>query len=208
MPLSHDIRLTVAALALSRGDTVLIAGLDLSVGPGEALWLTGPNGIGKTTLLLALAGLLRPDSGEITWKSDATTLLPRAALAYAAHRGPERNGLTLGEDLAFWQQLYGDRLGVPAALERVGLGGRQDTPVAGLSAGQRRRLSLARLIASNRGAWLMDEPLAGLDADGRALVTQTLGRHLADGGMAVIASHQPVPINGVQARKLVLEPGV
>lgn len=202
----YNIRLNVQDLTLSRGDQTLISGLTLALGPGQALWLTGPNGIGKTTLLLACAGLLAPDSGTAQWTQQDSELGFREALAYAAHRGPERSGLTLGEELAFWQSLNGDNLSLEERLTSVGLAGRIKTPVIGLSAGQRRRLSLARLMASDRAAWLMDEPLAGLDADGRALVTSTLGRHLADGGMALIASHQPVPIDGVEALKLVLEP--
>lgn len=203
----YNIRLNVRDLTLSRGDQTLISGLTLALDPGQALWLTGPNGIGKTTLLLACAGLLTPDSGTAQWTQQDSELGSREALAYAAHRGPERSGLTLGEELAFWQSLNGDSLSLEERLASVGLAGRIKTPVIGLSAGQRRRLSLARLMASNRAAWLMDEPLAGLDTDGRALVTSTLGRHLTDGGMALIASHQPVPINGVEALKLVLEPG-
>jgi len=203
----YDIRLNVQDLTLSRGDQTLISGLTLALGPGQALWLTGPNGIGKTTLLLACAGLLAPDMGTAQWMRGDSELNAREALAYAAHRGPERSGLTLGEDLAFWQSLSSDTLSLEERLACVGLAGRSATPVIGLSAGQRRRLSLARLMASDRAAWLMDEPLAGLDTDGRALVTSTLGQHLANGGMALIASHQPVPINDVEALKLVLEPG-
>jgi heme exporter protein A len=203
----RDISLTVESLSLSRGDTPLIAGLSLSVEPGQALWLTGPNGIGKTTLLLAMAGLLMPDRGTVAWSQSSQILPARNAVAYAAHQGPEQAGLLLREDLAFWQALHGDKTPTETRLEAVGLSGRGRTPVAGLSAGQRRRLSLARLVSSNRSAWLMDEPLAGLDASGRSLVTQTLGTHLASGGIAVIASHGPVPIADVEARKLVLEPG-
>ncbi|WP_298911723.1 heme ABC exporter ATP-binding protein CcmA [uncultured Algimonas sp.] len=205
--LARPISLSVDSLHLSRGDRRLIEGLSLELGPGDALWLTGPNGIGKTTLLLALAGLLRPDAGSVDWMIADHRVRPENAVAYAAHQGPERNGLKLGEELAFWQTLYRDRKVLQARLESVGLSGRADTPVAGLSAGQRRRLSLARLMASNRGAWLMDEPLAGLDTEGRARVTHVLSDHLSNGGLAVIASHQPVPIDGVTAHKLVLEPG-
>ena len=202
-----DIRLSVEGLALSRGHMTLISGLNFSLAPGQALWLTGPNGVGKTTLLLACADLLALDSGTVLWTRGATSLASCDALSYAAHRGPERSELTLGEELSFWQSLCGDGLALEDRLASVGLDGHAATPISGLSTGQRRRLSLARLIASDRGAWLMDEPLAGLDDDGRVLVTGTLGLHLRDGGMAIIASHQPVPIDGVEALKLVLEPG-
>lgn len=204
----HNIRLSIDQLSLSRGDRTLIQGLSLRIEPGQALWLTGPNGIGKTTLLLACAGLLSADEGAIQWLSGDTEIGANQALAYAAHRGPERSGLTLGEELTFWQTLLKDEMSLNDRLASVGLQDRNDTPVAGLSAGQRRRLSLARLMGSNRAAWLMDEPLAGLDIEGRTRVTETLSQHLTRGGLAIIASHQPVPIQGVTAKKLVLEPGI
>jgi heme exporter protein A len=202
----YDISLQVDNLSLSRGEMPLVANLSFTVNPGQAIWLTGPNGIGKTSLLLACAGLLTPDEGAAHWVLHDQAIPPRAALAYAAHRGPERSGLTLGEDLSFWQSLNGDQLGMEDRLQAVGLQGRQNVPVAGLSAGQRRRLSLARLLASDRAAWLMDEPLAGLDADGRRLVTDCVSTHLSRGGLVMIASHQPVPIKDVEALKLVMEP--
>lgn len=201
----HSIRLLIDQLTLSRGDRMLIDGLSLQVEPGQALWLTGPNGIGKTTLLLACAGLLTADSGSVRWTSGNNHYTANQALAYAAHQGPERSGLTLGEELSFWQTLHRDKLSLDDRLASVGLHDRHDTPIAGLSAGQRRRLSLARLMASNRAAWLMDEPLAGLDTDGRTRVTEILSDHLSKGGIAIIASHQPVPIKDVIAMKLVLE---
>lgn len=208
MDVRHNIRLLIDQLSLSRGDRTLIHGLSLRVEPGQALWLTGPNGIGKTTLLLACAALLSPDEGDIRWTSEDRNIPANQALAYAAHRGPERSELRLGEELSFWQTLLNDDMSLNDRLTSVGLQDRDDTPVAGLSAGQIRRLSLARLMASNRAAWLMDEPLSGLDVDGRALVTETLSQHLARGGLAIIASHQPVPIIGVTAKKLVLEPAI
>lgn len=207
MPSRREICLTVDRLSLSRGTQTLIEDLSFSLNPGDMLWLTGPNGIGKTTLLMALANLLRPNSGQIVWSNDDTPIKPETALAYGAHRGVERSGLTLGEELSFWQSAYGDPVPLKDRLQYVGLTGREQTPVEGLSAGQRRRLSLARLLASDRSAWLMDEPLAGLDTAGRELVTNTLGDHLSQGGLAIIASHHPVAVNGVKAKKLVLEPG-
>ena len=193
--------LTLSGVALSRGGQPLVAGLSLRVESGEVLWVTGPNGTGKTTLLLACAKLLAVEEGTIAWEGHSA----RSAVAYAAHTGPERDGLTLGEELAFWQRLSGDSLPLEARLASVGLAGREATPVSGLSAGQRRRLSLARLLGSGKPAWLMDEPLAGLDTDGQALVSRCLVDHVARGGLALVASHQPVAIPGLQARKLVLE---
>lgn len=198
-------------MALSRGEDALLSDLSFAVGPGQAVWLTGANGIGKTSLLLALAELIPLDAGRADWilrdrdHDQDQRLRPAEALSFSAFRGPERSGLTLGEELTFWQRVKGDPLSLEDRLASVGLDGRATLPVAGLSAGQRRRLSLARLQLSNRAAWLMDEPLAGLDADGRNRVTQNLATHLDRGGIAIIASHQPIAIPGVEARKLVLE---
>ena len=190
--------LRIGDLSLSRGGQTLLSGLTVDVAPGETLWLTGPNGSGKTTLLLACAGLVPPDSGTIDWSKPDP-------VAYSAFQGPERDGLTLGEDLAFWQSLSGDPLGLGDRLASVGLHDREATPVTGLSAGQRRRLALARLLGSGKPAWLMDEPFAGLDTDGQALVRSALRDHLERGGIALIASHQPVALPGRPARKLVLD---
>ena len=206
MPARFDIHLTVDNLSLSRGSQTLIHDLCHKVGSGDMLWLTGPNGIGKTTLLMALAGLLRPDAGEIAWRQEGQPVKADQCLAYAAHRGVERTGLRLGEDLQFWQKAYKDARPLSDRLGDVGLSGREDTPVAGLSAGQKRRLSLARLLSSGRAAWLMDEPLSGLDTDGQSLVRRTLSQHLEAGGLAIVASHHPVAVDGVEAKKLVLEP--
>ncbi len=201
-----DTSLTLALLdvALSRGGQPLVGGLDVTVGGGEALWLTGANGVGKTTLLLACAGLITPDEGRIEWSVDGALRSPPEVASYAAHRGPERDGLSLGEELAFWQRVSSDTASLGDRLATVGLTGRENTPVAGLSAGQRRRLSLARLMAASRPAWLMDEPLAGLDARGRALVERSVAEHIGAGGLAVIASHHPVALPGISARRLVL----
>lgn len=206
MPARFHIRLTVDNLSLSRGAQTLIHDLSLSLGSGDMLWLTGPNGIGKTTLLMALAGLLRPDAGSIRWEQDDQPETAPRCLAYGAHQGVERAGLLLGEELQFWQKAYQDDAALNERLRAVGLEDRETTPVAGLSAGQKRRLSLARLMASRRAAWLMDEPLSGLDTDGQTLVKNTLGQHLSEGGLAIVASHHPVVVEGVEAKKLVLEP--
>ena len=191
-------------VALSRGGQPLVAGLNVEVSGGEALWLTGANGVGKTTLLLACAGLIATDEGRIEWLADGSARTAADVASYAAHRGPERDGLSLGEELSFWQRVAGDTAALGDRLAHVGLAGRENTPVAGLSAGQRRRLGLARLMAAAKPAWLMDEPLAGLDTDGRALVERSVAEHIRAGGLAVIASHHPVALPGVSARKLVL----
>lgn len=199
------IQLRVDKLAISRGREALVSDLSFDVKPGQAVWLTGANGIGKTSLLLALAGLIPLDEGTVDWHQAGQSIALPDALAFSAFKGPERDGLSLGEELTFWQQVEGDTHTLSDRLASVGLDGRNDTPVAGLSAGQRRRLALARLLIANRAAWLMDEPLAGLDTEGRTLVTDTLAKHLNRGGIALIASHQPIAIPGVDARKLVME---
>lgn len=200
------ITMSAEMLTLSRGEQCLVSDLSFDVQSGDALWLTGANGTGKTSLLYALAGQLPLDAGEVQWRANDEPVEAKNALAFAEFRGPERDGLTLGEELSFWQTLYGDTQSLENRLGGVNLDERENTPVSGLSAGQRRRLSLARLQISQRPVWLMDEPLAGLDKQGQALVAQLVEGHLGGGGIAIIASHHPIALKSKRARRLVLEP--
>jgi len=179
--------LAAHALALSRGGKELVAGLSFAVGAGELLVLRGPNGAGKSSLLLALAGILTPASGTIVRPETPPHLL--------AHAAGVKARLTLAENLAFWRALNGPTgLAPAAALERVGLGGLGGLEAGHLSAGQARRLALGRLIVSDRPLWLLDEPLAALDAAGAALVGRLLGERLATGGAVVAATHDDIPV--------------
>ena len=175
--------LKVRGLAVSRGGVPLLSGLSFAVGAGEALVLRGRNGIGKTTLLRTLAGLQPPDAGEVDMAEDAAV--------FAGHADGLKQALTVAENLAFWGGLH-DRREVAAAMEAFGITGLAHRAAADLSAGQRRRAGLARLIAVGRPLWLLDEPTVSLDADAAALFEAALDAHLDAGGAAVLSTHLPM----------------
>ncbi|KAB7627494.1 cytochrome c biogenesis heme-transporting ATPase CcmA [Alkalilimnicola sp. S0819] len=176
-----------------RGDKQLFVDLDFTLTPGHCLLLEGPNGSGKTSLLRILAGLSEAESGELRWQG--RNLRGRMAqyrdnLAWLGHSAGLKAELSGEENLRFFARLYGQRRGIGAALARVGLAGREQLPVRSYSAGQRRRLALARLLLRGAPLWLLDEPYTALDSEGMALVDSLLGEHLTGGGLAVISSHQ------------------
>lgn len=185
-------RLSAKTLACRRGDRVLFRGLDLSVESGTALHITGANGVGKTSLLRILAGLLSPFAGEVSHDGNIGLLDERPAL------DPE---LPLAKALQFWAALDGaqDQQEVAQRLNLIDL---MDVPVRYLSTGQRKRAALARLLGQQAPIWLLDEPLSGLDEASRGLVEQLANEHVAGGGLCVIASHQPLVIEGLQSLAL------
>lgn len=193
--------LRIDRLSVSRGDRVLFTGLSGALGSGELLHLCGANGCGKTSLLEVLAGLRRPVQGSV--RTDDPTL-PRH---WVGHRNALAASLSPLENLMFWAQLNGgDAQLARSALERMGVQGgvcRRQTRV--LSAGQKRRSALARLLLVPRPLWLLDEPLDGLDSDGIALVADLLAAHLQDGGAVVMTSHQPLPAGLRGVRSLALD---
>lgn len=196
-----QLRLDVHGLSCGRGDAVLLEGLDLALDGGHALLLRGPNGSGKSTLLLTLAGLLRPLEGTIALEGHDEENGP--ALHYCGHRNAVRARLGVLETLNFWRALNGAGTMEPeAALERVGLGRAALLDAAYLSAGQQRRLALARLLVSPRPLWLLDEPTAALDSEGHALVAALVIEHLAAGGLAIIATHDPLDIAAAETLTL------
>jgi heme exporter protein A len=173
--------LTARGLVCRRGDRLLWGPLGLAVAPGRALHLTGPNGIGKTSLLRIAAGLLRPMAGQVEREGSFALLDGAPAL-------DEQQAL--GTALAFWQRL--DAGTVP--LERLGLASLLEVPVRYLSTGQRKRAALARLIGQGATHWLLDEPLNGLDDAGVALVAALIAERQAAGGAVIVASHQPIAL--------------
>ena len=199
-------RLTARGVTLWRGERRLCRDLHFDLGTGEALQLTGPNGSGKTSLLRALAGLGRLDGGEVSW--DGETLRRstgfRSACLYLGHANGIKSHLTPRENFELYQSLSGHaaRLTVEAAMARVGLTQQADLPCGLLSMGQRRRVALTRLLESSADIWLLDEPLTSLDVDGIALVAGLVTAHLGRGGLAVFATHQPLP--GIGARTLAM----
>lgn len=189
----------VESLAVARGDRLLFEGLDLSLGAGEAVALVGRNGAGKTSLLRAIAGLLRPMAGTIGFIGSAGPLPAEDARSQGLHLLGHQDGLKPGrrafEELSFQARWTGGTAdGAEAACARLGLTRLRELEVRKLSAGQRRRFALARLVAAPRPLWLLDEPLAPLDAEQRALFGTLMGEHLAGGGLILAAVHDPLPI--------------
>lgn len=186
--------LAVEGLCCLRGDRPLFADLGFALAPGGIVQLEGPNGSGKTTLLRAICGLTPIDSGTICWRGmprDEVIEDFRAALTYIGHVPGVKRDLTAREDLTAWRALGARESTVAAdtAFERAGLAGLGDTPMRRLSAGQTRRVALARLIAMPSTLWLLDEPLTALDTDGKDLLERLLSEHAAAGGMTVISTH-------------------
>lgn len=191
-----QLSLKVQGLACGRGDSVLASDIDISLAPGAGLLLRGPNGSGKSTLLLTLAGLLPPLDGSIEFVGHDPDSGP--VLHYCGHKNAVRPRLSVAQTLDFWIALNGDHgLTRDAALAEVGLGKTGALDAFYLSAGQQRRLALARLLVSPRPLWLLDEPSAALDGEGQALLARLIGRHLADGGIAVIATHDDIAVPGL-----------
>jgi heme exporter protein A len=195
-PAARPFALTVDGLALRRGERVLFTGLGFALAEGEALFVRGHNGAGKTTLLLAVAGIIRPDAGTIAFGGDPE-VAPSTRMQLLGHQSGLKPRLTAAENLRFWQAIYGGRedgSDIAPALAEVGLAHAAGLPAGYLSAGQLRRLGLARLLVAPRPLWLLDEPTASLDVDGEALVARLLDAHLAAGGMALVATHQEIAL--------------
>ncbi|MEM9221013.1 MAG: heme ABC exporter ATP-binding protein CcmA [Pseudomonadota bacterium] len=191
-----ELTLTARDLAVDRGGREVFSDVSFVVRGGEALQVVGPNGAGKSTLLRALAGLLSPARGSIE--------LSGAELPEAAHLVGHLNALKLQftalENIRFWAQWQGGRGALQRAeeaLEAVDLGPLADTPAQFLSQGQRRRLGLARPIASARPIWLLDEPVVGLDTASRQAFGQVMSRHLQTGGLIVASTHDPLGLDAV-----------
>lgn len=190
-------------LACLRGERPVFAGLSFALEAGGALLLTGPNGSGKSSLLRLLAGLLAPAAGTLLWQGE-DALADRAAhaarLRYVGHGDALKPALTARENLLFYARLWGGE--VEAALEALGLLPLADLPARVLSAGQKRRLGLARLALGAAPLWLLDEPTTGLDAASVERLGALLARHRAAGGLVVAATHLPLPLPGARELRL------
>lgn len=193
-----------------RGDRRLFRDLSFSITPGTLLQLTGPNGSGKTSLLRILAGLSSPESGAVRWAGTNIRSLAEdysQHVAYIGHRNGVKEELSSLENLRISSGLGGFTVTTSQAreaLQRMGLKGREDLPTRFLSEGQRRRSALARLITGNATLWLLDEVLASLDESARSLIESVISGHLSDGGMAVVATHQPLQVAGNKLQQLEL----
>lgn len=174
--------LTVTDIACARGGIPVLEGVSFSLAPGHALFLRGPNGIGKTTLLRTLAGLQPALAGTVS--------VPPESMAYAAHADGLKSTLTVEENLTFWSRVFGTHgRGIGHALDEFNLKELAHRQAANLSAGQKRRLGLARLLVSGRPIWVLDEPTVSLDVASVQLFADAVRRHLGTGGMALIATH-------------------
>jgi heme exporter protein A len=199
---SDIMRLTASTLTVERGGRIVFSNLSFSLDAGGSLTVTGPNGAGKSTLLRALAGLLPLAGGTISCSPlSGETLAEKAH--YVGHADALKNLLTVAENLEFLGPLLDVGHGgmpVDTALAEFGLSHAADLPVAYLSAGQKRRATLARLLVVKRPVWLLDEPSVALDADSRARMAKIMAAHLAQGGMIVAATHAKLGLPGQELR--------
>jgi heme exporter protein A len=192
--------LQIRQLAVARGDRTIVEGLDFSVAAGEILHIRGRNGAGKTSLLEVLCGLRQPAAGRIEHAPEP------AQRHWLGHKNALNPALSPEENLRFWCALNGQpEAGVVPALQETGLKNLRHRPCGKLSTGQRRRAALARLLAAPRPWWFLDEPLAGLDHAGIELLARLLAAHAANGGAALLTSHQPLPAELAAVRHLDLK---
>ena len=199
-------KLLASDLACVRGGRVVLRNLSFAVGAGEALLVTGPNGVGKSTLLRLVAGLVRPVEGSLALEGGDSEMTIGEQAHYLGHQDALKPSLSVGENLGFWAEfLGGSAAEVAAGLAAVGLDSLTRLPAAYLSAGQRRRLSLARLVAVPRPIWLLDEPTSALDSSAQAMLAGLMRSHLAGGGLILAATHGPIGLE--EARELRLGVG-
>jgi heme exporter protein A len=196
-------QLSASDLSCRRGGREVFSGLNFAVGTGGALLISGPNGAGKSSLLRLVAGLLRAAAGRLSLAGGDPELTVGEQAHYLGHQDALKPSLSVAENLAFWVRFLGGGAGgLDAALAAVGLDGIAALPAAYLSAGQRRRLSLARLVAVQRPIWLLDEPTSTLDTAGQRMLADLMRSHLAGGGLMLAAVHDPIAIDGAQALAL------
>jgi heme exporter protein A len=193
-------RLSGRSVRCVRGGREIFSGVDFEACSGEALAVTGPNGAGKTSLLRLIAGLLTAADGSIGLEGGETELTLPEQAHYLGHRDALKSALSVMENLSFWRDfLGGEAFDTRASLAAVGLDHAAHLPAAYLSAGQRRRLSIARLLVVRRPVWLLDEPANALDTAGQSMFAALMGDHLARGGLIIAATHAPL---GIAAREL------
>jgi heme exporter protein A len=203
--------LEVSNLECVRGERRLFAGVGFRLDAGEMLYLQGPNGSGKTSLLRMLCSLSPAQEGEIRWRGESIGKLGedyRRELCHLGHHNAIKEELTPLENLLTSARLADEALDEGAALdalEQLGLAGREDLPCRYLSQGQKRRVALARLVNERRALWILDEPYVALDSSAIALVAGLIGAHLQRGGLAVLTTHQAVAVAAGMVHELVLE---
>lgn len=188
-PFQDKPKIRAEALSVARGGRVLFEGLSFVTAPGDYLEIRGGNGSGKTTLLRALAGFLKPRAGKIVFERLEE---PALALHYVGHQNGLKPTASVASHLRYWAGLFGDAADAGVAAEKLGLSMLLERPARTLSQGQARRLSLARLVLAPRPIWLLDEPAAALDANGKAMLASLVDAHRADGGAVLAAVHEPL----------------
>jgi heme exporter protein A len=202
-------RLSAVDLACRRGGRDVFAGVSFAVSSGEALTVTGRNGAGKSSLLRLIIGLLRLAAGRLTLEGGDPELSIAEQAHYLGHQDALKTSLSVAENLRFWAgYLAAKSTDISGALDAVGLAPLADLPAAYLSAGQRRRLSIARLIAVPRPLWLLDEPASTLDAMAALRLTDLMQAHLAGGGLIFAASHGPIGLPHAQELRLDAQEGL
>ena len=204
--------LEVINLTCVRGTRLLIRSLNFTATAGELIELRGPNGSGKTSLLRILCGLSSPAAGEVRWNGENIRSLSEeyfGAVAYLAHQNAVKDELSAIENLRISTGVAGNSLNKAQAqevLERIGLKDRQHLPARVLSAGQRRRLALARLLTSKATLWILDEVLTSLDDAAVRLAREFMSDHIRDGGMAIVATHQDLNLSVERVQRIQLSP--
>ncbi|MEI8609668.1 cytochrome c biogenesis heme-transporting ATPase CcmA [Enterovibrio sp. Hal110] len=201
--------LEVRQLSSIRDERVLFEDLNFTVSPGDLVQIEGPNGAGKTTLLRIIAGLGLSESGDVLWNGSSVTKSREefySDLLFLGHSTGVKRELTAYENLAFYQKMHGtpdeDRLW--DALAHVGLAGREDVPAAQLSAGQNRRVALARLWVSESLLWILDEPLTAIDKQGVKVLEQLFQKHVDNGGIVLFTTHQDMFHDNPKLRRITL----
>jgi heme exporter protein A len=194
-------RLSGQNLRCVRGGREVFSGLDFAVSAGELLAITGANGSGKTSLLRLIAGLLVASGGSVELEGGETELSLAEQAHYLGHRDALKPALSVAENLSFWRDFLGGEMSDRGrSLAAAGLDHAAHLPAAYLSAGQRRRLSIARLLVVRRPVWLLDEPTSALDVAGQDLFVRLMRDHLTGGGIIIAATHAPLGINGPELR--------
>lgn len=195
-------KLIADQVCAQRSSRTVLTGISFALKGGDGLLLTGPNGAGKTTLLRVLAGFLKPSSGEIRIEGGPADAEPGEQCHFIGHLPQTKAGLTVHENLAFDAAFLDAGSGVDAALDRLGLSELADIRAGYLSAGQRRRLALARLLVARRPVWLLDEPSVSLDKASTETLARLIAEHLATGGIAIAATHIPLGLEDAKELKL------